>query len=252
MRLALSCLSLCMAFWAEGREVPELTGPIVQEARAFSPRFVDQMSEQLRDIDEKTGIQITVLVIKSLDGDDLNDFSIRVADKWKLGKKGDDRGLIILLTLSERRMRIEVGRGLEGDLPDALAKRIIDQVVTPFFAQRQFDQGLNAGIQAILQRIAPDLASKEVSYKNKAQRRLSQLQKLPPAAVFALFALFFILFPSLLMMMLGAPGPRGNAWMHSGRSPGSWGGGGWGGGSSGGDWSGGGGGFSGGGASGGW
>ena len=98
----------------------------------------------------KPVIKSPFLTIPSLEGDSLEDFSIRVAEAWKIGKKGFDNGAILLIARDDRKLRIEVGYGLEGVMPDAIASRIIREVITPRFRSGDFTGGIEAGIDAML------------------------------------------------------------------------------------------------------
>jgi uncharacterized protein len=109
------------------------------------------LESRLAAFEQGTGHQIAVLTIPSLEGDALEDFSIRVAESWKIGTKGFDNGAILLIAQKERKLRIEVGYGLEGVLPDAIANRIIGEVIVPRFRENDYAGGIEAGINAILQ-----------------------------------------------------------------------------------------------------
>ena len=108
------------------------------------------LEQQLAAFERDTGHQVVVLTIPSLEGDPLEDFSIRVAEAWKIGKKGSDTGAILLIAQKERKLRIEVGYGLEGVLPDATANRIIRDVIVPRFRANDYGGGIEAGVNAIL------------------------------------------------------------------------------------------------------
>jgi uncharacterized protein len=115
------------------------------------PDKTQQLEERLARFEKETGHQIAVLTIPSLEGDPLEDFSIRVAETWKIGQKGFDNGAILLIAQKERKLRIEVGYGLEGVFPDAIASRIIREVIVPRFREGNFSPGIEAGVDAILQ-----------------------------------------------------------------------------------------------------
>ena len=99
-------------------EVPALTGRIVDNAKIISSQDKMEISSYLKNLEDQTGIQIAVLTIKSLEGESLEEFSLRTAEKWKLGEKGKDNGALLLVALNERKIRIEVGYGLEERLTD--------------------------------------------------------------------------------------------------------------------------------------
>jgi uncharacterized protein len=103
----------------------------------------------LATLERETGSQVAVLTIPSLDGDPIEDFSIRVVDTWKLGRAEIDDGVVLLIAREERQMRIEVGYGLEGALTDAKSRRILDNVIAPHFRDGDFGGGVEAGVAAI-------------------------------------------------------------------------------------------------------
>jgi uncharacterized protein len=130
-------------------DVPVLSNPIIDKAGMFSENIKSELNNEFKRIQKKNGIQIQVLTIESLDNEVLEEYSIKVANEWKLGDKDLDNGLLILITKKERKIRIEVGSGLEGDITDLESKRIIDKMVS-FFKKDQFDDGLLIGVKSIL------------------------------------------------------------------------------------------------------
>lgn len=131
-------------------EVPPLRGHI-NDLAGLMPRERAQFLEQrLATFERDTGHQLAVLTVPSLDGEALEDFSIKVAEKWKIGRKGSDTGVLLLITQKERRIRMEVGYGLEGVLPDAVSNRIINQLIAPRFSANDYAGGVEAGIDAII------------------------------------------------------------------------------------------------------
>jgi uncharacterized protein len=135
---------------ANALEVPPLRGRVNDYAKLLSQERARALEAQLEKFEQETGHQVAVLTIPSLEGDSLEDFSIRVADSWKIGKKGFDNGAILLIARDDRRLRIEVGYGLEGVLPDAIASRIIREVITPRFRSGDYTGGIEAGVDSIL------------------------------------------------------------------------------------------------------
>jgi uncharacterized protein len=123
--------------------VTDLTGTL-------SGGAVAQLERKLEDLQAKKGSQIAVLIVPSTEPEDIEQYGIRVADAWKLGRKGVDDGAIFIVAKNDRRMRIEVGRGLEGAMPDATANRIIDETVAPHFKQGDFDGGVSAGVDQMI------------------------------------------------------------------------------------------------------
>jgi uncharacterized protein len=131
-------------------DVPPLRGRVNDYARLIPADRAKAIEERLARFEQETGHQIAVLTIPSLEGDSLEDFSIRVADAWKIGQKGFDNGAILLIARDDRKLRIEVGYGLEGVMPDAIASRIIREVITPRFRSGDFAGGIEAGVDSML------------------------------------------------------------------------------------------------------
>jgi uncharacterized protein len=132
-------------------QVPPLRGRVNDYAGLVPADKAQQLEERLARFETETGHQVAVLTIPSLEGDPIEDFGIRVAEAWKIGQKGFDNGAILLIAQKDRKLRIEVGYGLEGVLPDAIANRIISEVIVPRFRENDYAGGIEAGITAILQ-----------------------------------------------------------------------------------------------------
>jgi uncharacterized protein len=220
-------------------EVPALRGRINDYAQLLSRNAAQQLETKLAQFEKETGHQIALLTIPSLGGEDIEGFSIRVAESWKIGQKGFDNGVIFVVAPQDRQLRLEVGYGLEGVLPDAIASRIIREIVVPRFRENDYEGGIARGLDAVMQVIRGEPLAES------ARRRAPESS---PLAGLALPLLFFLV---ILAGSISNRGRRGS-WMTRGRHHpyGGWGGfpGGFGGGRSGGGF-GGGGGFSGGGGS---
>ena len=132
------------------REIPPLSAPVVDEAHVVDARMEASLNDYLHDVERATGIQIAVLTVSSLEGEALEEFSIRVADEWQLGQKGEDNGVLLLAAMEERKLRIEVGYGLEGRLTDATSGMIIREYLQPYFRQGDYSNGIAAASQAIV------------------------------------------------------------------------------------------------------
>lgn len=143
-------LLLALAAPASALEVPYLSGRVNDHAGLLSPSASARIEDTLRAWEKKTGHQAAVLILPSLEGEALEDFSIKVARTWALGRKGADDGVLLLVAKNDRKLRIEVGRGLEGDLPDALAGRIIQDEIVPRFRSGDFEGGVSAGVDAMI------------------------------------------------------------------------------------------------------
>jgi uncharacterized protein len=148
MTLAVSIV-LLLASAARALEVPPLQGRVNDLANALSPQMEAQIGAQLEAYERATGHQMAVLLVPSLDGDPIEDYTIRVAEAWKLGQKGKDDGVLLFAAVADRKMRIEVGYGLEGDLPDALVGRIMREVMAPAFRQGDLGFGVSRAISAM-------------------------------------------------------------------------------------------------------
>src|SRR3989339_65283 len=206
-------------------EISALTGPVEDHAEIINSqieRQIDQISLVLKDATET---QLQVLTIASLEEEDIESFAIHVFDKWKLGNNTSRRGVLLLVAVQERRMRIEVGQGLEGDLPDAYAKRIIDNFIVPAFRESRFSEGILAGVIEIIKYTDPNFeAAKLIDYKYHRISRSNGPSTL--SLPFILFILFLVVF--ILPRRRGFSSFGGSGWGHGGRGGGrsSWGGGG--------------------------
>lgn len=143
-------LLLAPAAAAEAREVPYLSGRVVDEAAMIPPDARQRLEQKLAAYEQRTGHQVAVLTVESLQGDPLEDFSLRVVETWKLGKSATDNGVLFLVAEQDRQMRIEVGYGLEPVLTDAESGRILDNVVRPAFRNGDFGGGIERGVDAVL------------------------------------------------------------------------------------------------------
>ncbi len=142
-------------------EVPPLKARVNDYASMLSPSTVAQLEGSLKSFETEESTQIVVLTIPSLEGESLEEFSIRVADKWKIGHKGLDNGAILLIAREERKLRIEVGYGLEGKLTDLVSGRIIRNIITPRFKQGEFDQGVIDGTYAMMAAVRGEFSAVE-------------------------------------------------------------------------------------------
>jgi uncharacterized protein len=135
---------------AAALEVPPLTGRIVDNAHLLSADRTAALSDELAAHEARTGNQVALLTLPSLEGEPLEEFSHRVATTWKLGQKGTDNGVLILVVPGDRKVRIEVGYGLEGTLTDVKSSRIIREEMAPRFRTGDFAGGITAGVRAVL------------------------------------------------------------------------------------------------------
>jgi len=131
-------------------DVPYLTGRVVDNANILSAGAKQKIAQLAEARETAAGDQVVVLTMPSLDGESIEGYATRVFDAWKLGQKGKDNGVLVIVAPTDHKMRIEVGYGLEGTLTDATASRIVREAMTPRFKQNDFDGGVIAGVQAIV------------------------------------------------------------------------------------------------------
>jgi uncharacterized protein len=139
-------------------EVPFLSGRVNDTAHMLSEEQRQRVEALLADLEDATGAQGAILTIDTLDGEPIEDFSLRVAETWKLGQKGKDNGVLVLIARDDRKMRIEVGYGLEGALTDALSSRILDEIMRPRFRAGDFGGGIEAATDVIARTIRGEQA----------------------------------------------------------------------------------------------
>jgi len=273
-------------------DVPPLKSRVNDLAGLIQPSTEQQLESALAQLEESDSTQVVVLTIPSLEGEVLEEFSVRVVEQWLIGQKGIDNGVLLLVSKSDRKIRIEVGYGLEGKLTDLTAGRIIRNIMVPQFKMGQFDQGIINGVSAIVAVVRGEFKAPISPQRNRGRRSSSpgvlgmialvlflnmigRVKRSVGAAAGGILApiagaVFFktgvlatlLLIPAgaiagLIIGVLGGPLSFGHSTYRGGRGDGGgfggFGGGGFGGGGfGGGGFSGGGGGFGGGGASGGW
>ncbi|MGC9162865.1 MAG: TPM domain-containing protein [Thiomonas sp.] len=129
--------------------IPALTAPVTDLTGTLSAQQVAALDQELRDFAARKGSQIAVLIVPTTAPETIEQYSIRVVDAWKLGRKGVDDGVLLLVAKNDRKLRIEVGYGLEGVIPDAIAKRIISETIAPRFKEGDYFGGIQAGVESI-------------------------------------------------------------------------------------------------------
>lgn len=232
--------------WAKF-EVPALTGPVVDAARILDGGTKSKIENALRHLLAQGGSQITVLTVPSLEGLTIEQASIQVTDVWKLGGQKTDNGILFMIAPKDRKVRIEVGQGLEGVLTDVESKRIIEDSIIPLFKAGDFNSGILVGVYQIARKTDPQIDL--TSFLEGARGRAARSSGGSSTSIAKLIIFIFLFVLVVIARLFGGGG--GSSLGHRPRYGGGFGGGGWGR-SGGGGWSGGGGGFSGGGSSGGW
>jgi uncharacterized protein len=256
--LALCLCLLALPALAEPK-FPPLTGRVVDDAHLLSPQTDQKLDQELAQLEQKTGHQLVVATVPDLQGYEIEEYGYRLGRTWALGRKGINDGAILLVAPKERKVRIEVGYGLEPVLTDALSNLILQRKVLPEFRAGRMEQGVVAGTEALIQQLSlpDDQAKAQVAQASQAQPAPAERDRAPPIPVLiAVVIVFFILAGafSRRRSYYGGGGGGGGLWwllpliLSSGRR----GGGGWGGDGGGGGFSGGGGSFGGGGSSGSW
>jgi uncharacterized protein len=130
--------------------VPPLTGHVVDLTGSLNPSTAQSLDARLSAFEAQKGSQVAVLIVPTTRPEEIEQYSIRVAEAWKLGRQKADDGVILLVAKDDRVMRLEVGYGLEGALSDLVSKRIVSDIMTPYFKQGDFEGGISAGVDAIL------------------------------------------------------------------------------------------------------
>ncbi len=262
--LATICLVVAFALPAFAAPTfPKLTGRVVDDANILSPATEQALTEKLKTLEDTTGRQLVVATLPSLQGYEIEEYGYQLGREWGLGAKDRDDGALLIVAPNERKVRIEVGYGLEPVLTDALSSVIIQSAVLPKFRDGDMEGGIVAGTDAILQQLSlPDDQAKAVVAKAADQGKRQSGGSLAP---FLVLFFVFIVIANIVGAFSRRRGRRSGvgdvltgailgSLLGGGRDHDDWGGGGWGGGgwSGGGGFSGGGGSFGGGGASGGW
>jgi uncharacterized protein len=229
---------------------PPLNGQrVVDDAHVLTPQTTADLTAKLADLETKTGRQVVVVTLPSLQGYDISDYGYQLGRAWGIGQKGQNNGVLFIVAPTEHKVRIEVGYGLEPILTDALSSVILQEQVLPKLRTGDVDGGVTAGTNAIIAQLSADQTTAQANVQQATTQ--AQPHGLPFGAIFGLiilFVVFFGLFRShggggmgwLLPMMIMSSGSRGGGWGDGGGFGG------------GGGFSGGGGSFGGGGASGGW
>jgi uncharacterized protein len=275
-------LFLFQAFPALALEVPTLKNRVTDLAGVLDSNQIASLTLKLQELDKTDSTQIAVLIIPSLEGESLEDYTMRVVEAWKLGMKGQDNGALLFISLKDRKIRIETGYGLEGTLTDASSSQIIRNEIAPRFKTGDFYGGIDAGVTGIIQTVRGNYQASPESETQPTRRKSGISVNLIIILLFPLLGIlsatgkwgggiigagagmllpFTMISHNLIVLLIGGAvgglvGILAGALIHSAAKSG--GGSGWGGGffggsgggfSGGGDYGGGGGGFSGGGGS---
>jgi uncharacterized protein len=242
-------LTFCFRLFADEVMPPPPAAYFNDYANVASPATAAQLNRTLEDFERQTSEQIVVAVFPKMQSDSsVEDYTVRVARSWQVGQKDKNNGAVLFVFVQDHKMFLEVGYGLEGVLPDALCKRIIDEQIAPRFKAGDFDGGLTAGVQAILAATKGEYKGAGTTVAGSKQGRFHQDGDIG-VTVFIIVIIVLFAFLRFRFSSYGGVIFSGGGWSNTGSG---WGGGGFSGGGGGGGFSGGGGSFGGGGAGGGW
>ena len=214
---------------AQNFQVPVLTTPVVDQVGILSSTQKLEIENMLHAFRDQHQAQIQVLIVPDLQGDSIEGAAIKIFDQWKLGDAKRDDGLLMLFAINEKKMRIEVGQGLEGSVPDVIAKRIISEVMRPFLQRGEYYNGIKLGVLAVQGSITDDPTTQahvaQNQVKEKPKKTKGNLNVFVIGFIFFIWLIIFIISPStginILLIAMSRGGGRGG----SGGSRG-WGGGG--------------------------
>jgi|SRR3954447_3787200 uncharacterized protein len=249
-------LTLLFAVGALALTFPPLTGRVVDQANIIPAETRSAITTKSEELESKSGIQLVVATVKSLEGGDIETYANQLFRFWKLGEAQKNNGVLLLVAPNERRVRIEVGYGIEGTLTDALSKVIIANAITPRFKAGDFGDGITRGVDDIITVLTTDASEweKRPSLRLDHGQQVGDINETFFATALVLFVILILIWPGFralvfnILLALAAGGGSGRGYSGGGYSGGGWSGSG----SSGGGFSGGGGSSGGGGASGSW
>jgi len=191
-RASLVGLLLCWAFAALADvAVPPLSGRVVDQTATLTSGDVASLTQTLKNLETRKGSQVAVLIVPTTAPETIEQYSIRVAEAWKIGRKKIDDGALLVVAKNDRKLRIEVGYGLEGALNDVTAKRIIDEIITPKFRNGDFAGGISDGVDRIIGVIEGEPLPAPV--KQQSSGWLSHVDPFNPFVLFAIFVVGAIL-----------------------------------------------------------
>ena len=182
------CLFASLAF---ALDFPELTGRVVDQAGVMSPDSKSNIETKSKTLEDKSGIQLVVATVKSLQGSDIETYANQLARFWKLGEAKKNNGVLLLVAPNERKVRIEVGYGLEGTLTDALSSVIISSAIVPRFKNKDFSGGIERGVDGIIDVLSGDSAEWQPKINVRTESKAEDIDKLFPI-LFTLFLIFFV------------------------------------------------------------
>ncbi len=206
---AFACAALLCAvqtFAQDMAPIPALSSRVTDAAGVLGVSARQELEAKLAAFEQATGGQLAVLIVKTAEPETIDQYGIRVGETWKIGKKGKDTGAILIVAMKEKKLRIEVGYGWEGALPDVEAKRIIREVITPYFKKAQFAQGIDAGIDKIQLAVAKENKAESNTVNEKGQWTNSHNANATESTIESLFGMAPVLLGVLAVLSFMLPG----------------------------------------------
>jgi uncharacterized protein len=209
--VALALLILLLSGARAGAQptLPALTGRVVDQANVLSPSAEEQMASKLAELEARTSRQLVVVTIPSLQGLEIEDFGYKLGRAWGIGQQGDDNGALLIVAPNERRVRVEVGYGLEPVLTDALSNVILQKRVLPRFRDGDLQGGIIDGVDALIEQLTlpDDEAKRRVADAAPGAGEMVAI----PAALLAMLAMWVIV--GVIGSLWARPGHRADAWV---------------------------------------
>src|ERR1700691_4464143 len=182
----------CLVTAAFALDFPQLTGRVVDQANVMTPESRADLEAKLKDLEDKSGIQLVVATVKSLQGSDVETYANELFRTWKLGQAQKNNGVLLLVAPADHKVRIEVGYGLEGTLTDALSSVIISRAIVPRFKTGDFSGGIERGVDGIISVLAGDTADWQPKSEVRTEDIGTLFNALFPILFFCLFVFVFI------------------------------------------------------------
>lgn len=181
-------------------DIPKPVGYVNDFASVLTAQTKHKLEAVLRELEQKTGVEFAIVTIRKLDDGDIFDYSVELFEKWGIGKKGKDNGLLFLVDIGDRKLRINTGYGLEGILPDGLLGRIRDRYIIPYFKKGEYNKGILNGTMAIVGVIAKAYNVKITGYAKPKKAKGSYISLVD---IILILALLFFVSPYLFPLFIG-------------------------------------------------
>lgn len=206
LKLALIFFLIQSISWGSEIQIPVLRAPVMDEADLLNESEEADLNQVAYEIHAHQGPQVTILTLNDLQGFEIEDFSIRVVEKWQLGTKEKDNGLLVIIARAEKKMRIEVGNGIEGEITDYEANQYINQILKPAFREGQFHTGLRLVLQDVAKKFNLKLDQERGFIRRSAR---PQMKMQIPEGLRKAFPFIVILFIGAQIILRNSPRARG-------------------------------------------